>query len=76
MNEEFTEKQYLEARKQFLYKTRKKLNWTTEEIAKKLKVMETEYVNFESGLTKDLTDYEWEDIQYFLTNHLNRVEGK
>ncbi|WHH60799.1 hypothetical protein [Petroclostridium sp. X23] len=76
MSEEFTERQYLEARKQFLYKIRKQLNWTTQETAKKLKVMEIEYVNFENGLTKDLVDYEWEDIQYFLTNHLNRLKGK
>lgn len=76
MDEKFTELQYLEARKKYLYKMRKELNWTTKEAAQKLKVMEVEYVNFENGLTKDLTEYEWEDIQYFLTNHLNRLEGK
>lgn len=76
MDEKFTEQQYLEARKKYLYKLRKELNWTTKEAAQKLKVMETEYVNFENGLTKDLTDYEWEDIKFFLTNHLNRLEGK
>ncbi len=76
MSEKFTEIQYLEARKKFLYKMRKELNWTTEETAKKLKVMEIEYINFENGVTKDLTEYEWEDIQYFLTSHKNRLEGK
>jgi hypothetical protein len=76
MDEKFTETQYLEARKKYLYKIRKELNWTTEETAKKLKVMHAEYVNFENGLTKDLTEYEWEDIKYFLTSHLNQLEDK
>ncbi len=76
MSENFTDVQYLETRKKFLYKLRKELNWTTKETAKKLKVMETEYINFENGLTKDLTEYEWEDIQYFLTSHLKELEGK
>jgi len=76
MEEKFTETQYLEARKKFLNRMRKELNWTTEETAKKLKVMQTEYVNFENGLTKDLAEYEWEDIEYFLKSHLNQLEGK
>ena len=76
MNENYTEKQYLDARKRFLLKMRRDLNWSTEQAAKKLKVMETEYINFENGLSKELTDYDWEDIQYFMTSHLERLEGK
>ena len=76
MDEKFTEIQYLEARKKYLNKMRKELNWTTAETAKKLKVMEIEYINFENGVTKDLSEYEWEDIQYFLTSHLDILEGK
>ena len=71
----FTDVQYLEARKKYLRKMRKDLNWSTAEIAKKLKVMETEYVNYESGVSKDLTDYEWDDIKFFLTGHLNRLNN-
>ncbi len=76
MSEQYTQTQYLEARKRFLYNMRKKLEWTTAQTAKKLKVMETEYINFEKGLTKDLADYEWEDIEFFLTNQLNALEKK
>ena len=73
MQEGFTETQYLDARKKFLVKMRKDLNWTSAEMARKLKVMETEYVNYENGLSKDLTDYEWDDIKYFLQNHLKKT---
>ena len=76
MNEKYTEVQYLEARKKYLYKMRKELNWSTGFIAKKLKVMETEYINFENGLAKELKDLEWEDIQYFLESHLKELENK
>lgn len=76
MSEQYTEKQYLEIRKRFLYNMRNKLEWTTAETAKKLKVMETEYINFENGLTKDLADYEWEEIEFFLTNQLKALDGK
>lgn len=75
MNEEYTETQYIQARKKYLIRMRNDLNWSTQQIAKKLQVMETEYINFENGLSKDLTDYEWEDIQYFLTNHFKKIEG-
>jgi len=55
---------------------RKKLDWTTAQTAKKLKVMEIEYINFENGLGKDLADYEWEDIEFFLTNQLKVIERR
>ncbi|HCT64612.1 MAG TPA: hypothetical protein DIC60_05020 [Lachnospiraceae bacterium] len=76
MEETFTETQFLQVRKKFLCNMRKELNLTTEEIAKKLQVMEIEYVNFENGISKDLTEYEWEDIQFYLTSHLNKLEKK
>jgi transcriptional regulator with XRE-family HTH domain len=76
MAEEYTSTQYLEARKKYLCKMRKELNWTIKEISRKLKVMETEYINFENGLTNDLLDFEWEDIQFFLENHLRELESK
>jgi hypothetical protein len=76
MHEELTEAQILQVRKKFLLKMRQELNWSTGETAKKLKVMETEYINFENGLSKDLCEYEWEDIHYFLTSHLEQLEGK
>jgi|GEM_PF-2641021 len=74
MKEEFTEAQYLDARRKFLFKMREELNWTTEETAKKLKVMETEYIDFEKGRSKNLADYEWDDIKFFLTSHLKKLE--
>ena len=76
MSEQYMEAQYLEARKRFLYNMRRRLEWTTAQTAKKLKVMETEYINFENGLSKDLSDYDWEDIEFFLTNQLKVLEEK
>jgi len=53
------------ARKQWLELQRKRLGMTQAQVAKKLGVMESEYVAYEEGRKEDHPDIELSELRYF-----------
>jgi len=72
---QLTERQILAARKKYLIKTRINLGWSAEQMAAKLGVTVPEYESYEEGRSRDLPELEFEDIKFYLEQHLKVLEG-
>ena len=72
---QLTERQILAARKKYLIKMRINLGWSAERMAAKLGVTVPEYESYEEGRSRDLPELEFEDIKFYLEQHLKVLEG-
>ena len=72
---QLTERQILAARKKYLTKMRVNLGWSAEQMASKLGVTITEYEAYEEGRSRDLPELEFEDVKFYLEQHLKALEG-
>lgn len=68
-----TLKEKLFARRKWLMMQRDLLDWSQEELAKRMGIMLIEYQLFEEGKIVDLPDLSIEDIRYYLKNHINKI---
>jgi len=73
---QLTEQQYFSARKKYLIKMRAELGWSAEEMAHKLQTTLTEYEAYEEGRSSDLAGLAFEDIKFYLDQHLKVLEGE
>jgi DNA-binding XRE family transcriptional regulator len=72
---QLTEQQILAARKKYLIKMRVNLGWSAEQMAAKLGVTVPEYESYEEGRSRDLPELEFEDVKFYLEQHLKVLEG-
>jgi len=70
-----TPKQKAVAEGQWLKMQREKLDWSVEEMARKLQVSPHEYQMYENGDLGKLADYDFDEIKYYM-DHQVRTRGK
>ena len=56
----------LDARRKWLRMQREKLGWDQKELARRLRVTETEYVAFEEGRIEEHDDIDFMELKYYL----------
>jgi transcriptional regulator with XRE-family HTH domain len=70
---ERSEVKALAARQTLLRKYRKKLQWSQEEMARRLRVTVSEYTFFEEGRIQELSDVSFDEIKDYLSFHIKTL---